>query len=100
MEVDSKTIHEELVIALRPSLPSCTTITRWTKRFRQGRENVNDHPRSASPLSQFTGENIQLLRQVISNDPHSTYHEILPDISLSLGTMERIIHNCLKMKKS
>ena len=59
-----------------PSAPSYTTVTRWVKRFRQGREDVNDHPQSASPLFQFTSENIQLTRQVISNDPHSTYDEI------------------------
>ena len=66
---------------------------------KQGREDVNDHYRSASPLFEFTGENIQLLRQVISNDPHSTYNEIIAENFLSHGTIQRIIHECLKMKK-
>ena len=48
--------------------------------------------------SQFTGENIQLVRQVISSDTHSTYDEIIAETSLSHGTIERIIHDCLKMK--
>ena len=69
------------------------------KTFSQEREDINDHPRSASPLSQFTSENIQLVRQVFSNDPHSTYDEIIPDTSLCHGTIERIIHDYLKMKK-
>ena len=68
---------------LGPSAPLYTTITRWAKHFRQGREDINDHPLSASPLSQFTGENIKLVRQVISNDPHSTYDEIIAEASLS-----------------
>ena len=54
------------------------------RRFREGREDVSDHPRSASPVSQFTGENIQLVRQAISNDPHSTYDEIIAETCLSL----------------
>ena len=99
LEIDSKTIHEEFVTALRPSAPSYTIVTRWAKRFREGKEDVNDDPRSASPVSEVTGENIELLRQVISNDPHSTYDEIIPDASLSHGTIERIIHDYLKMKK-
>ena len=82
-----------------PSVPSYTTVTRWAKCFRQGREDVHDHPRSVSPLSQFTGENIQPLRQVISNDPHSTYSEIITETFLSHGTIERIIYDCLKMKR-
>ena len=81
------------------SAPSYTTVTRWAKGFCQGRDDVNDHPRSASPLSEFTGENIQLIQQVIINDPHSTYDEIIPKISLSHGTIERIIYECFKMKK-
>ena len=65
MEIDPKTIYKELVTTLEPSASSYTTVIRWAKRFRQGREDVNDHPRSASPLSEFTGENIQLVRQVV-----------------------------------
>ena len=99
MGIDSKTIHEELVTALRTSAPSYTIVTRWAKRFREGKQDVNDDPRSTSPVSEFTGENIELVRQFISNDPHSTYDEIIPDASLSHGTIERIIHDCLKMKK-
>ena len=100
LEIDSKTIHEELVTALGPSALSYTTATRWARRFRQGREDVNDHPQSACPaLSQFTDENIELVRQVISNDPHSAYDKIIAETSLSHGTIQRIIHDCLKMKQ-
>ena len=99
LEIDPKTIHEELVTALRPSTPSYTIVTRWEKRFREGKEDVNDNPQSASPVSECTGENVELVRQVISNDSHSTYDEIIPDVSLSHGTIERIIHGYLKMKK-
>ena len=48
LQINSKTIHEELVTALGPSTPSYTTVTRWAKRFRQGREDVDDHPQSSS----------------------------------------------------
>ena len=93
LEIDPKTIHEELVTAWRVSAPSYTTVTRWAKRFRERREDVNDHPLSAYPLSEFAGENIQLLREVISNDRHSTYDEIVAETSLSHVTIEQIIHD-------
>ena len=99
LEIDPKIIHEELVTALRPSASSYTTVTRWGKRFRKRREDVNDHPRSPSSVCEFTGENILLVRQAISNNPHSTYDEIIAETSLSRGTIERIIYDCLKMKK-
>ena len=100
LQIDPKTIHEELVTALGPSAPSYTTVTRWAKRFREGRAKMSMIILDLLVhVSQFTGENIQLLRQIISNDPHSTYDEIIPETSLSHGTIERIIHDCLKMKK-
>ena len=84
LEIDPKTIHNELVTALGLSAPSHATVTRWAKRFHQGRKDVNDDSRSDSPVSEFIGENNQLVRQVMSNDPHSTYHEIIAETSLSL----------------
>ena len=44
-----------------------TQCSTWTKPFCQGREGGNDHPQSATPLSQPTAENIQLPRQVVNN---------------------------------
>ena len=79
--------------------PSYTTVTKWAKCFRQGREEVNDYLRSASPVSEFRGEHIELVRQIISNDPHSTYDEIILETCLSHDTIEGIIHDCLKMKE-
>ena len=43
-QIDPKTIHRELVTALRLSAPSYTTLTRWAERFREGKEDVNDSP--------------------------------------------------------
>ena len=103
LEIDLKAIHEELVTALVFSAPSSTTVTRWVKYFREGTGDINDDPRPASPVSEFTSENIRLVRQVISSDPYSTNDEIITETSLSLslchGTIERIIHNWLKTKK-
>ncbi len=94
-----KTIHEELTTALGPNAPSYQTVARWAKRFREGREDVDDDPRSGRPISELTDENIELVRQVINNDPHSTYDDIIAETSLSHGTVERIIHDHLKMRK-
>ena len=33
----------------------------WARRFCKGREDVNDDPRSASPVSEITEENIELV---------------------------------------
>ncbi|CAF1268956.1 unnamed protein product [Rotaria sp. Silwood1] len=97
--MDSKTTFDELTEALRPDAPSYSMVRKWTKRFREGREDVSDDPRSGRPISVLTDENIERIRQVIEDDPHSTYDDITVEIGLSRGTIERIIHDCLKMRK-
>jgi transposase len=82
--IDAKTIHEKLTTALGPNAPSYRTVPRWEKRFREGREDVNDDPQSGCPVSELTDENIELVRQVIDNDPYITYDEIIAETSLSL----------------
>ena len=80
-------------------VPSYPTVVEWAKCFHEGRENVNHDPRSDRPLSELTDENIELVQEVISKDTHSTYNDIIAGTFLSHGTIERIIHDCLKMKK-
>ena len=101
MGINPKTIHEELSTTLGSKTPSYPTVAQWEKRFRERRENVNDDHRSACPLFELTDENIELVREIISNDPHLTYDDIIVvETSLSHRTIERIIHDCLKIKKN
>ena len=89
LEIDAKTIHEELTTALGPNARSYRTVVRWSSRFRGGRD-VNDDPRSGPPVSELTDENIELVRQISNNDPpRSTYDEIIAETSLSLSCYNR-----------
>ncbi|CAF3821598.1 unnamed protein product [Rotaria sp. Silwood1] len=97
--IDSKTTFNELTQALGPDALSYPMVRKWAKRFREGREDVSDDPRSGRPISIFTDENIERVRQVIEDDPHSTYDDITVEIGLSRGIIERIIHDCLKIRK-
>ena len=62
MGIAPKTIHEELATALGPDAPAYLTVEKWAERFREGREDVNDDPRSGRPVSELTDENIELVR--------------------------------------
>ncbi|CAF5094426.1 unnamed protein product, partial [Rotaria sp. Silwood1] len=81
--INPKTIHEELATALGPKVLSYPTVAEWAKRFREGRQNVNDVPLFDRPVSELTDENIELVREVITNDPHSTYDDIIAETFFS-----------------
>ena len=93
------TIHEELATALGSDAPAFRIVAKWAEHFCEGREDVNDNLRSGRPLSEVTDENIELVRQVITNDPRSTYDDIIAETFLSHGTIEGIIHDHLKLRK-
>lgn len=99
LEINPKTIFEELPEALRPDAPSYSMVKNWAKRFREGREDVSDDPRSGRPISVLTDGNIECVPQVIEYDPHSTYEDIIDKTDLWRGTIERIIHDHLKKRK-
>ncbi|CAF1489471.1 unnamed protein product [Rotaria sordida] len=99
LEINAKTICEELTETFGSDAPAYSTLKKWAQRFREGREDVRDDPRSGRPVSVLTDDNIERVRQIIEDDPHSTYDDIMAETSLSYGTIERIIHDCLKMRK-
>ena len=101
MGIEAKTVYGELTTALGPNAPPYHGVTWWTSRFLEEREDASDDPRFARPVSELTDENIEMVRQIINNDSlRSTYDEIIAETSLSHATIERIIHDCLKMKKN
>ncbi|CAF2834620.1 unnamed protein product [Rotaria sp. Silwood2] len=81
--INPKTIFEELTEALGPDAPSYSMVKNWAKRFRERREDVIDDPRFGRPISVLTVENIEYVRQVIEDDPHSTYEDIIVKTDLS-----------------
>jgi transposase len=97
--IDTKTICEELTKVLRSDAPSYPIVARWAKRFREGREDGDGDPRFGRPISVLTDKNIEHVRQIIEHDPHLTYDDIIAETFISHGTIERIIYDCLKMRK-
>ena len=74
-------------------------MVKWIGFFKGGREDVKDAPRVGRPITEVTDENIAKVREVIEEDPFVTYDEIEEETSLSRGSISRIIHNCLNLKK-
>lgn len=96
---DAKSIHNDFLIVYGNQAPSYSTITKWIREFKGGRTNVEDKPRSGAPKTGLTEANIESVRSIIDNNPYITYDEIEALTSLSRGTIERIIVNCLELRK-
>jgi hypothetical protein len=76
-----------------------STVERWAKKFREGVMDVEDALRLERKVTKTTQDNIDWIRRLIEEDPHSTYTGLIAETSLSYGTILTIIHKCLQMKK-
>lgn len=47
---------------------SRTMVFKWHKAFKEGRENVEDDPRSGRPISSTNDENVEVVRAVMVKD--------------------------------
>ena len=71
----------------------------WVSLFINGRESIEDDPRSGRQITGFTQENIEAVSKVIVENPHLTYNQIEAWTSLSRCTIYNIIHELLKLRK-
>ena len=55
---------------------SRTLIFEWHKRFREGREDVEDDPRSGRPITSRTNENVKRVREKVRSDRRLTVRMI------------------------
>ena len=97
--VEPKMIHNELKLFDSVHAPSLKTIYNWIKDFNNNRESLEDKPRSGRPISESTPQNIELVRNVIEENPYINYEKIQAETFLSYGTVQTIVKDKLKMKK-
>ena len=45
-----------------------TVVFKWRKAFKEGRENVEDDPRSGRPVSSTNDQNVEVVRAVMAKD--------------------------------
>ena len=92
-------IHRELVTAEGSKALSKRTIYRWIEAFEAGQSSIEDAPRSGRPREAVTPSNINIIEDLINNDPHISIESIQEVISISTGSIETILHNEISVKK-
>ncbi|CAF3340222.1 unnamed protein product, partial [Rotaria socialis] len=75
LNMQPKSIFDELCTALRDQAPSYNTVVRWSKLCREGREEVEDEPRPGRPVTETTSDNIEKVLHLIDNGPYFTIDE-------------------------
>ena len=78
---------------------SCTRAFEWHKRCKEGREEVEDDPRSGRPSTSRTAANIERVKQMVRADRRLTVRMIAEELSINKDTAWSIITGNLEMHK-
>ncbi|CAF5038321.1 unnamed protein product, partial [Rotaria sp. Silwood1] len=66
LHIEPIAIHNELHTVFGDEAPPRSTVQRWSKWFRDGREQVEDEERPDRPVTETTSENIRQVHDLIN----------------------------------
>ncbi|VVC25895.1 Hypothetical protein CINCED_3A017953 [Cinara cedri] len=81
------------------SVLSRAQVFRWFKAFSEGREAIEDEPRSGRPSTAKTDENVIRVRDLVRSDRRLTVRMIGEQLGLTHTTVHHILTNDLEMRK-
>lgn len=78
---------------------SKTQAYEWYKAFKDGREIVEDMPRSGRPSTSSTEENVDKIKEIVLENRHASVREIARDLNISRESARLVLVNQLRMKR-
>ena len=87
-----------LTVAFGESTMSRTQVQLQYKRFKEGREGVNDDACAGRPNTSTTNETIEAVKKMILDNHRIPIREIVDDIAILLGSFQAIFTYFLGMK--
>ncbi|XP_018353100.1 PREDICTED: putative uncharacterized protein FLJ37770 [Trachymyrmex septentrionalis] len=88
-----------LTVAFGESTMSKTRVYEWYKRFKEGREDVEDDDRSGRPSTSITDDNVEQVKKMILENRRITIREVADDVGISFGSCQEIFSDVLSMKR-
>ena len=71
----------------------------WCKRFKEGREDVEDDPRSGRPSTSRNEANVERVKQMVRGDRRLTVRQIADELGMNHNSVWKIITEDLGMQK-
>ncbi|GBN14435.1 Putative uncharacterized protein FLJ37770 [Araneus ventricosus] len=91
--------HEMLVKVHGVDAMSKKCVFEWFKRFRDGKEDVKDEPRSGRPPISTTPDNVERVRRMLADYRRLSLRMIAEELKISLDSVSNIIHEHLQKRK-
>ena len=76
-----------------------SSVFEWHRRFKEGREEVQDDPRSRQPKTQRPDENVDRVRTLVRSDRRLGVRVIAEELNMNRETVRQIVKEDLGMRK-
>jgi hypothetical protein len=76
-----------------------SSVFEWHRRFKEGRKNVQDDPRSGQPNTQRTDANVERVRTLVLSDRRLGVRVIAEEPNMNRETVRQIVKEDLGMRK-
>ncbi len=76
-----------------------TSVYRWYRMISEGRQSLQDEPRSGRPVTARNADHIFQIRDRIRNDRRLSVRELAAMTGLSVGSVDTILNTDLKMSR-
>jgi len=77
---------------------SRTMFFKWYKTYKEGRENVEDDPRSVKIISSTNDQNVEVVRALMATDCRLSVRMIAEETGLDRNAVHRILTDHLHMR--
>ncbi|GBO17924.1 hypothetical protein AVEN_43248-1 [Araneus ventricosus] len=94
-----RTVTETHEMLVKVDAVSKKCVFEWFKRFRDGKKDVKDEPRSGRPPTSTTPDNIERVRRMLVDDRRLSLRMITEELKISLDSVSNIIHEHLQKRK-
>ncbi|KMQ83968.1 histone-lysine n-methyltransferase setmar-like protein [Lasius niger] len=74
-------------------------VFKWHRAFKEGRENVENEPRSGKPISSTNDQNVKVVRALMAKDRRLSVRMIAEQTGLDKNAIHRILTDDLRMRK-
>jgi histone-lysine N-methyltransferase SETMAR len=92
-------IHKDMQETLQESAPKYSTVTKWVREFKCGRQSTEDEPRSGRPDDASNPEMVERVHQLVLEERRIKVKHIAYLLNISCGTVHHILTDILGLRK-
>jgi len=92
-------IHQQLSETCIDGVMDVKNVHLWVRQFKEGRMSCENKPKESWPCTSRSEDMIARVDQMVMEDHSLTVKEIAANAGISVGSVDTILHDYLKMRK-